>query len=255
MASKLPVRKIDEADVPDLPDESGRQLLEPLNRDLDVLYVALDGGLTLSNLRCIVKTVQVTGPDEWVPLTLGANWAAGTTPDAPPPAYRYANGGMSVEMRGTVRWTGGGSPPAGSVIATGLPRPTYRDRHAVDATNAYGRIDTTTAGQLLYVAGTATDIALRGVRFEPAVPTLPAWQRPLDVILGDVNRVAVGPPDAVWVIGVEREDKAPPAPVSIDGWTLGPVSDDKRRTIRFRRINGLAQGVKYRLTFLFLLPD
>jgi len=255
MASKLPVRKIDEADVPDLPDESGRQLLEPLNRDLDVLYVALDGGLTLNNLRCIVKTVQVTGPDEWVPLTLGANWAAGTSPDAPPPAYRYANDGLTVETRGEVRWTGGGAPAAGSVIANNLPAPAYRDVHVVDATNTYGRVDTLPTGQLWYIAGTATQVSLRGVRYEPAVPSLPAWPKPLDVILGDVNRVAVGPPDAVWVIGVEREDKAPPAPVSIDGWTLGPISDDKRRTIRFRRINGLAQGVKYRLAFLFLLPD
>lgn len=241
-----------------MPGDSPAQLLEPLNRNLDTLYRALDGGLNLGNLRSIVKTVQVIGQDEWVPLTLGTGWAVGPTPDAPPPAYRYANGGMSVEFRGTVQWTGGGSPAAGSVIASGLPRPAYRDRHAVDATNAYGRLDTISVGQvgqLWYIAGTPTDITLRGVRYEPAVPAMPAWQRPLDVVIGEVNRTQEGPPDAIWVIGVEREDKAPPAPVSIDGWTLGPISDDKRRTIRFRRINGLAQGVKYRLTFLFLLPD
>lgn len=255
MAPKLPVRKIDEADCPDLPDDSPRQLLDPLNRNLDALYIALDKGLTLNNLRCIVKTVQVTGVDEWVPLRLGTGWAVGTSPDAPPPAYRYANDGLTVETRGIVRWTGGGSPVAGSVIAANLPAPAYRDVHVVDAANAYGRVDTLPVGQLWYIAGTATQVSLRGVRYEPAVPAIPAWAKPLDVVLGDVNSTATGRPDAIWVIAAEREDKALPGPISIEGWQAGPISADKRSTVRFRRIGGLAQGVKYRLTLLFLLPD
>ncbi len=65
----------------------------------------------------------------------------------------------------------------------------------------------------------------------------------------------MGRPDAVFLTAVERADKGIPGPVSIEGWTAGPVSADKRSTVRFRRINGLAQGVKYLLTFVFLMPD
>jgi len=255
MAPKLPVRKIDEADCPDLPGDSRTQLLEPLNRNLDVLSLALDAGLTLANQRVLVKTVQVIGPDEWVPLTLAPNWAAGLDTSAPSPAYRYSVDGLWTELRGAVRWTGGGSPASGTLVATRLPTATGRWRHVVDSATGYGRVDSFGDGTLTYVTGGAADLSLAGARYEVANPSLPAWAKPLDVVLGEVNKPPMGRPEDVRILYVEREDKQLPGPVSIEGWVAGPVSADKRSTVRFKRINGLAQGVKYRITFLFQLPD
>lgn len=253
MARTLPVTKIDENDCPDLPGKSREQLLRPLNQDLQVLGAALAGGLTLGNLRCEVVEVPVIGPDEWVPLTLGADWGPSLDTGGPPPAWRYSVDGLWVELRGAVRWTSGGSPSAGSLIATGLP-PSRRWRHVVDASNGFGRVDTD-SGSLRYQVGTATDFSLAGVRYEVVAPSLPAWASPVTFVLGEVGRPPVGRPDAVFVLEVTRPDRGIPGPVSIEGWQPGPLSDDKRSTVRLRRINGLAQGVKYVLTLLVILPD
>lgn len=253
MASTLPIAKIDEADCPDLPGKSREQLLRPLNQDLQALAAALDGGITLYNLRCEVREITVVGPDEWVPLTLAANWAPSLDTSQPPPSWCYSADGLWVDVRGAVRWTGGGSPAAGALIATGLPVG-RRWRHVVDATNAFGRVDSGSS-DLRYQAGTATDISLVGVRYQPTTPALPQWASPVTFTLGEVGRPPVGRPEAVFVLEVARQDRGPPGPVSIEGWQPGPLSDDKRSTVRLRRINGLAPGVKYTLRLLVLLPD
>jgi hypothetical protein len=79
----------------------------------------------------------------------------------------------------------------------------------------------------------------------------PAWPKPVDVELGQGRRFP-GAVQEVRVVKVTRADGVLPGPVDVTGWLDVQPGRDGKRLLRFPRMNGLAPGVRYRLTLLIL---
>jgi hypothetical protein len=78
----------------------------------------------------------------------------------------------------------------------------------------------------------------------------PPFPKPIEFVLGEKGKPFPGEVQEIRVIRVVRKDGSLPGPVSVEGWQVGPIREDGRRTITLPRVNGLAPNVRYTLTLL-----
>lgn len=85
--------------------------------------------------------------------------------------------------------------------------------------------------------------------------TPPAWPKPVQMVLGEKGKPFPGDVFEVRVVRVIRQDQNLPGPVSVEGWQVGPIDKDGRRTLTLPRVNGLAPNVRYTLQLLIQASD
>ena len=85
--------------------------------------------------------------------------------------------------------------------------------------------------------------------------TPPPWPKPVQMVLGEKGKPFPGDVFEVRVVRVIRQDQSLPGPVSVEGWQVGPIDKDGRRTLTLPRINGLAPDVRYTLQLLIQASD
>lgn len=101
----------------------------------------------------------------------------------------------------------------------------------------------------------------QGAPAEDGVPPLflpfnpSPWPKPVQMVLGEKGKPFPGNVFEVRVVRVVRSDQSIPGPVSVEGWTTGPLDKDGRRTLTLPRVNGLAPNVRYTLTLLIQAGD
>jgi hypothetical protein len=81
------------------------------------------------------------------------------------------------------------------------------------------------------------------------------WPKPVQMVLGEKGKPFPGDVFEVRVVRVIRQDQSLPGPVSVEGWQVGPIDKDGRRTLTLPRINGLAPNVRYTLQLLIQASD
>lgn len=99
-------------------------------------------------------------PGAWVALTLAGNWTNYSTGSyTVTPAYRIE--GSVVRLRGTVKRSTG----TDTIIATGLPAPTFYQSPANAAGTGATFLEITSGGQLNYLQGATSRFSLDGVTY------------------------------------------------------------------------------------------
>jgi hypothetical protein len=235
-------RALAKEELPEAPWIS--KLLDPLNRFLLSVRAALANGLTFAdNFNAEVRTIDVVTRDEWLPLTLGAKYAAWTNPSFYQGAsYRWTDDG--IELRGLV------SPLAGVTTAdvvTTLPaalRPGRTRAFHVASSTANTIVAVGGEGSVLVTEGAApvagSWISLDGVRFEAAGPRTVNAAFPVkwkSKVRGKVTGISV----LRCVEVIDRVEKPVLAALGID-W-----AQDGENTI-ISGVTGLTGGKTYRLT-------
>lgn len=225
-------------------------LVSTLNPFLTATTNALTQRLTFSqNFDAKYKTVTVTVPDEvWTTATLDNGWSAFSSSVVP--AYRITESGR-VYLRG---WAAGGTTTPGTAmfnLPTGF-RPTQAQLFSVAVSDAFGRIDIPTNGNVQFTVGVgSTYVSFDGVTFDsvasgpasaPAAYDGPDWPISLlPEVQGDVVDVRL----------VQATDLAGQSNLSLGGFGCDWAMNDQGNVI-VKRIGGLSPGRKYRLTFLIL---
>lgn len=250
MAAPPPETRIEVEDVEGL--RRPERLLEPLNDFLAATHKGLTKGLTLAeNFAGEVRTLTLTPPDEWVPLTFGVGWSQWVDDAYAPCAVRVAPDLGTVELRGVAQNGGSGLANVAQVPAEYRPSHTLLLPAVADeaATVAYVRSD-----EWVRYQGSApvTWLNLHGLRWPLAGP-VPPWTKPTTIALGERFP---GTPSAVLILrAVDVAARASVALPSVPAWE--PVDIDnggrtRRKGVRLTRVAGLASGREYELTVLVL---
>lgn len=247
----FPRKKLIPADV-----KSPPALMDALNPFIDAVGRTLDGGLVLGNFRYIRVTMLITAPDEWVPLTLANSFVRYPNAAFPVPAYKVWQEGPAVRARtrGLLAHPGP-APSVGTPIATNIPTPKWQGRHAVDASDAHGLVETLTNGTLTYGAGAVAAFSLEGVEYETTAAP-PMWETPAEAKLAGQDGADYGTPAFVYCVSAERKDRRVVVPDSRPVWD-SPVVQGKgkqERRLRIKRLGGLEPGVEHTVTLLCLYP-
>lgn len=253
MATPPPKKSVTREDAPGAPEWVDR-LLAPLNAFMVPTAAALAQGLTFrENFAGEVRTVEVTPPDDWVPLTLANSWTRNASYVAP--AYRQTMDG-TVVMRGVL--TRSSAPALASSVVTNLPAPDGTQPVVVvsDAGLAMADVSGTASGTLAYYAGGIVRFTLSGVRYTAANRAPVRWEDPVDVKLGTAQTPFPGKPGSVLVVGVHQKNDTA-APVVVTGLDWSPVNLERQKSapgVRIHRVWGLSPNVTYTLRLL-ILPE
>lgn len=260
MAAPPPKKAMTREDVPGAPEWVDR-LMAPLNAFMTPVGAALARGLTFrENFAGEVKTVEVTPPDDWVPfgatgdVRYGPGWEQFPASTFETPAWRKAVHGK-VRLRGIIRKP---TPAAvaGETMLSGLPGAHGQGRHAVDMAGAYGFVESTLDGRIVFGAGNQGLVSLADIEYEASDRTPPRWAKPVDVRLGTEQTPYPGRPGSVFILDV-RQKSIPTTPVVVTGLDWGAVNLEKQRSapgVRLYRVWGLTPGTTYTLRLL-ILPE
>lgn len=201
-------------------------------------------GLSAENLRCAVRTIDVTMPVRDVSPTLSGGWT-GTA------SFRKDDSGL-VRLAGSLS----GGTYGSSAIFT-LPagyRPAANRSFEVVQTSLFtpaGRLNVLTTGEVVAPAvtsvqsGTSSELFLDGVVFLAADERPPVLGTPFPLLL-DVSEVREAP-NALLVLGCEdwTGGSGVAAPYPDPSWDI--VKTGGARQVRLSHLSGLVPGRRYRV--------
>jgi hypothetical protein len=257
MASPPPKRLISSDDIPNAPEWLG-MVLDPLNAFIKATASALDKGATFSQqFAGEVKTVTLTPPDDWVPLTLLGGVARWSASHELPAARRDLDG--MVHVKGLARNKSSASAPFVEIAALpdGMAPRLNIDGLPASASGTFFQLGVASGGKIVVTGGSIAAGAYIGLGM-PAFPaadrTPPRWERPLDVRLGTKDAPFPGRPGKVLVLSCHQvQSPTAPAPVTWLDWTAAVV-EKTVPVLRIHRVWGLMPGIPYALT-LAILPE
>lgn len=259
MAAPPTISRLDQADLPNMPDAD--RLMRALNPFMGSTVSALARGLTFrENFACALKTLEVTAPDDWKPLDISTY---GLTPQTDPsviperlPSAKWLNG--DVLLRGLAKHRATnimGYAQAIAKLPAGLFGFGYQVTYYAGTASV---LDSNGDTGLIFIAGSSATpsevVSFDGIRLTPRKGTAPPqWTAPVEFTVPDGFP---GKPGAVLVWRCEELGRgAPIEGVAVPGFQLVASRDDeKRQIIRLPRITGLTPTLKYRLTLL-ILPE
>lgn len=257
MAPPPPKRAITVDDAPGAPGWL-EGVLSPINAFLKPTADALSQGLTFrENFSGEVKVVELTPPEDWIGIPYDSNWTdfGGSIQ---PFEYRKALDG-TVKLRGSFKWTGGGSPSAGTRISplTAALVTAAKETFGVitESPFAAGALSVRPDG-LFFESGNVAAVSTSGLEWGAAERAAPRWESPVEVKLGAPQRPFPGRPGTVILLGCRKKvETTAPAVVTAIDWTAANLERAKASpAIRIHRVWGLVPSVTYLLTLL-ILPE
>jgi hypothetical protein len=257
MAAPPSKRLLSLDDIPDAPSWL-EKLVSPLNSFIKATAGALDSGITFSQqFAGEVKTVQITPPDDWIPLTLGTGVSRWSTGHELPAAYKDATG--MVHSKGLAKAPSSNQSPffVAATFPSGYAPALNQDAIPGGQGGTFIQWGIDTSGKVAITGGTLSANTFFSTYFPPFPAkdrTSPRWADPIDVRLGTPSKPFPGRPGQVLVLAC-RQTNAPTAPAVVTGvdWSAH-VLDKKTPAVRLHRVWGLVPGVAYSLTLL-IIPE
>lgn len=257
MATPPPKKLLTLEDIPGAP-KWVEPLLGGINGALKPTAEALSQALTFrENFAGEVKTVTLTPPEDWEQVPFDANWANFGGSIQPFEHKKQADG--TVKVRGSFKWTGGGSPAAGTRVSPLSDTLVTAARESfvvlTESPATTGALSVRPTG-LFYEGGLSAAISTSGLEWGAADRTPPRWATPVDVRLGTPQKPFPGKPGAILVLSA-RPVADPTSACIVTGWDITPINLERQKSapgIRIHRVWGLAPGVAYSLQLL-VLPE
>jgi len=223
------------------------KLIYALNPFLSDVTAGLNRGLSFQeNFAAVVKDVEFTVPDDWMPVQLLNGFSQAGSPDFPKvPAIRKADDGM-VYVRGLLQRS---STPSGYTDILMMPS-SYAPETGLYALarcfDGAGSVVALPGGTLQWRSGSTVSFSLDQVQWMAADRRPPAFPAPFPLIL-NVDELPAAPSGCVVLRCLDITDKQiQPAPSPGIVWE--PSTADSKKVLRLLRVQGLAVGRKYRVT-------